>query len=85
MIRQMQCAEWRRLLNLYAEATRKLSELTRPLADAALSYERNAFDRAWEVCEGARQLCADIRRQMREHLESHGCGTPLRQRSVHSD
>jgi hypothetical protein len=70
---RMKCPEYRRLLTLYADATGELWEITAALADIASSYESDAFSRAWEQCEGARKLCADIRRQMYEHLERHRC------------
>ena len=73
MIQRMRCSEHRRLLGLYADATGKLSELTSSLADTAASYERNAFDRTWEKCEDARQLCVNIRRQLYEHVAEHRC------------
>jgi hypothetical protein len=77
MIQQMQCCEQRRLLTLYAEATNKLSAMTSALANAAVSYERDAFDRAWEKCEAARRLCGDIRCLMYEHIDEHRCGLQL--------
>ena len=80
MIRRMRCAEHRRLLGLYADATGRLSELTATLADAAATYERDAFDRTWEKCEEARQLCVDIRRQLYEHVEEHRCTEQLGRR-----
>src|SRR5436190_20583609 len=74
---RMKCPEHRRLLTLYADATGDLWELTSMLADAASSYESDAFARAWEQCEGARQLCGDIRQQMYDHLERHRCALNL--------
>ncbi len=74
---RMKCPEYRRLLTLYADATGDLWELTSMLADAATSYESDAFARAWEQCESARQFCADIREQMYEHLERHHCALNL--------
>ena len=74
---RMKCPEYRRLLTLYAQATEELWGLTSTLTQVATSYENDAFTRAWEQCEIARRLCADIRRQMYEHLEGHHCALNL--------
>ena len=73
MIRQMPCPERSRLLDLYAQATSELSHLVNALAEIALGYKREAFDRAWEQCEEAQKLCLDIRRQMYAHMNEHRC------------
>jgi hypothetical protein len=73
----MRCLEQRRLLRRYSEATAKLSDMAVVLAGSALSYEREAFERAWKKCEDARVLCARIREEMYLHLESHRCALQL--------
>lgn len=84
MIRRMPCAERKRLLEIYAEATHKLSLLTHELADLATSYERDAFDRGWEHCEEARKVCSDIRALLYAHVAEHRCAlsVPLRANSA---
>ncbi len=74
---RMKCPEYRRLLGLYADATGELWEITSTLAEIAISYESDAFARAWEQCEAARQLCGEIRRQMYDHLDKHHCALNL--------
>jgi hypothetical protein len=69
--------EQKRLLTLYSEATAKLSDLAIILAGTALSYERDAFERAWEHCEDAGALCARIRKEMYLHIELHRCALQL--------
>jgi hypothetical protein len=76
-VREMRCTEQKRLLDLYSEATAKLSDLSIILARTALSYEREAFERAWERCEDARALCAGIRKEMYHHIELHRCALQL--------
>jgi hypothetical protein len=75
---QLPCAERARLLDLYSSATGDFSYQVARLGDIALSYETDAFNRAWEQCENARQYCADIRKQIYTHVEEHGCALELR-------
>ena len=76
-VQRMRCAEQKRLLDLYSEATAKLSDLVIILAGTALSYERDAFERAWERCEDARAICTGIRGEMYRHIEIHQCALQL--------
>ncbi|MDR3698378.1 MAG: hypothetical protein P4L56_02005 [Candidatus Sulfopaludibacter sp.] len=79
-VRQFSCAERARLLDLYSSATGDFSYLVARLGDIALSYEIDAFNRAWEQCENARKYCADIRKQIYSHLDEHRCALELRER-----
>ena len=78
--RQLPCAERARLLDLYSNATGDFSYQVARLSEIALSYEIDAFTRAWEQCEEARKHSADIRRQIYSHLDEHHCALELRQR-----
>ncbi len=79
-VRQLPCAERVRLLELYSYATGDFSYLVAKLSDIALSYEIDAFNRAWEQCESARKYCSDIREQIYTHLDEHRCALELRAR-----
>ncbi len=78
----LRCAERARLLDLYTAATGDFSYLVAKLGDIALSYEIDAFNRAWEQCEEARKYCADIRRQIYSHLDEHRCALEVGQRQL---
>ena len=73
MIVRMRCTERGRLLNLYSEATAKLSRMATALSNSAFTYEVDAFDRAWEHCEDVRILCTQLQRQIHAHLAEHRC------------
>jgi hypothetical protein len=81
-IRQLPCAERARLLELYSSATGDFSYLVARLSDIALSYEIDAFNRAWEQYEAAQKYCADIREQIYTHLDEHRCALELRNRCL---
>ncbi len=68
------------MLDLYSSATGDFSYLVARLNDIALSYEIDAFNRAWEQCEAARKYCADIRTQIYTHVDEHRCALELRVR-----
>ena len=76
-IRRMPCPERARLLDLYSDATHNLLDLVIELRDVAISYEVDAFDRAWEHCESARRHCADVRQQIYAHAAEHQCALSL--------
>jgi hypothetical protein len=67
------CPERQRLLEAYGKATAVLFEKGRLLSAAAASYEADMFQRSWDVCEAARQQCADIRHELSAHMREHGC------------
>jgi hypothetical protein len=64
-------------MELYADATEKLSGAVSRLSEAAVSFDPDAFDRAWESCEEVRVLCSDIREKIYDHLGAHHCALEL--------
>ncbi|HEY1238992.1 MAG TPA: hypothetical protein VGF16_00490 [Bryobacteraceae bacterium] len=73
----MPCPQRWRLMIQYSRAVASFEKRVARLQDAALSYETDAFDRAWEGCEAARRHCDDVRLCLYEHLEAHHCGLEL--------
>jgi uncharacterized SAM-dependent methyltransferase len=71
------CDERRRLLDSYARATSELTFFGREVSNAAISYEADAFQRAWDHCESVRQRCAAIRHELTRHIQEHGCSLHL--------
>ena len=69
------CPELRRLLDLFSDANREYTSRTRALADAAISYETEFFQRCWEECRRAREKCAAARSRLKAHALEHGCIT----------
>ena len=76
----MDCAERRRLVELYSEAQAELSKLVTELYRAAThAQEHDTFEEAWAACESQRRLFNQIGEQMHDHLRQHRCmqpGTP---------
>jgi len=73
MIVPTNCAERRRLDELYSKAKADLSKDLIELSQSADSPENGAFERAWTACEGQRRLCSRIREQIYDHLRLHRC------------
>ena len=67
------CPEHTRLLNRYTEAAAKLNAASRDLSAVALSYEMDAFNRAWAICQAAWQESWHCRHELQEHIIEHGC------------
>ena len=62
------CAERRRLDELYAGAKEDLSKLLVELSRSAGSPQRDIFERTWAACEAQRRLCSQILEQILDHL-----------------
>jgi hypothetical protein len=69
------CIERFRLLQQYAEAVRQFRDLAAAVSETAISYELDAFFRAWDQCEQGRRRCADLRHAIADHISHHGCST----------
>jgi hypothetical protein len=67
------CPEHARLLNQYSEAAEKLAASSRNLSAAALSYELDAFNRAWAMCQAAWDNSWRCRHELQDHIVEHGC------------
>ena len=73
MTPQPPCLERSRLLEEYANAIAKFAELGRDLSNVAISYEADAFKKAWDRCDKARQVCVELRHMLTQHMMEHGC------------
>ena len=80
MIQRMPCRERYRLMQIYSDAARKLSQAVAVLRDSAMICDPETFDRAWERCEELAVLCADIRTEIYGHIKAHHCALELRRR-----
>jgi hypothetical protein len=68
-----ECPEHIRLLALYREAVKKLTESSAAVAAAAGSYEADIFSRSWTVSQEAWHDCTHRRRELHEHILKHRC------------
>ena len=68
-----ECPEHVRLLALYNEAVRKLTESGAAVAASAISYEAEIFSRAWAVSQEACHECSQRRRDLHQHIIRHRC------------
>jgi hypothetical protein len=68
-----ECPEHVRLLALYKEAVRKLTESGAAVSASAISYEADIFSRAWAISHEAWHECTRRRRELHQHIIEHGC------------
>ena len=70
------CKERSMLLDSYFKATADLIRMNRAFSNAVLTPGGDeAVGAVWGEREAARRLCGDLRRQIYEHVEAHGCGS----------
>ena len=67
------CRERQRLLDAYGDAAADFIRRGRAVADVAISYEADLFQRTWQECEAARIRCAELRHDLTAHMQEHGC------------
>jgi hypothetical protein len=64
------------LLDSYFKATADLIRMNRAFSNAVVTPGGpEAIGAVWGDREAARRLCEDIRRQIYEHVQTHGCGS----------
>lgn len=71
------CAICRDLLQAYTEAAEKLGPAAKSLSDAAISYEQDAFVRAWDLMQRAKNNCRTARHELHAHLLCHSSANEL--------
>ena len=68
------CAERARRLIGYSEAIAELKRLSNALSDGSLSYEPEAFLRAWGDLKEGLMNCERRHQALMLHIRSHRCG-----------
>ena len=57
-----------------SEAAAALSEVGKRIASGSTTDAHGTCDVLWEECEAARERCIQVRREIAEHAQTHGCG-----------
>jgi hypothetical protein len=57
----------------YGDAVKTLSSASRRVTECAISYEADAFNRAWAFCHEAGKESSRSRHELHEHMAEHGC------------
>lgn len=69
------CKERSQLLDSYYKASADLIRMNRAFSNAVLTPgNSDALAAVWGEREAARRRCGDLRRQIFDHVEAHGCG-----------
>jgi hypothetical protein len=71
--RRLDCAECKRLIGLYREATGAWARLNNSLLNAAISYEADMFRKSLADCRAMAEKCSQTRHDFRHHIAAdHG-------------